>query len=435
MPVALPPFGLRRRPGRAARGARRRPASRRAATLAACGLLLAGGCTVGSGHPAVTRTPGDPAVRALLARQSAAVLHHDRAAFLAGVDPHATRFRARQQKVFADLAKVPLASWSYTLVRTGAFRLPPAADGAVRTAAEVRLGYRLAGYDDEPVTSTAYLTLTRRGSRWYVSSDDDGAPSGHRTDAQLWDYGPVKVVRGKHSVVLGLEPEATLSGYAGDADEAVVQVRNAWGTGGWPGRVVIEAPATLDQTAALLNAKAADYSDIAAVTTGEGGVNTDAPADRVILNPAAFKELSAFGRQAVLTHETTHVATREATTAHTPLWLSEGIADWVAYRTSGRTAPEIAPELAADVRAGHVPERLPTDADFGSTAKGLAQAYEGGWLACRMVADHWSPRTLTSFYRAVARGGTLDARLRSAVGLDTAQFTARWRAYVKQELG
>jgi hypothetical protein len=137
----------------------------------------------------------------------------------------------------------------------------------------------------------------------------------------------------------------------------------------------------------------------------------------------------------VLTHETTHVATRLSTTASTPLWLSEGVADWVAYRDSGRTAREIAPELAADVKAGRPPAALPTAADFRSGAKDLAQAYEGGWLACRLIADQWSPQTLTAFYRAVARGGTLDAHLRAALGIGSAQFTARWRSYVEQELG
>jgi hypothetical protein len=242
------------------------------------------------------------------------------------------------------------------------------------------------------------------------------------------------VVRGAHSLVLGLGSDKTLRGYAGDADKAVPEVRHAWGSG-WPGSVVIEAPATLDQMAALLAVKPADYRDIAAVTTGEGGGNADAPADRVIVNPAAFGELSAFGRQVVLTHETTHVATRQSTTAHTPLWLSEGAADWTAYRDAGRTAPEIAPELAADVRAGHTPAALPTDADFRSSASGLAQAYEGGWLACRMIADQWSPQELTAFYRAVAKGGTLDARLRASLGIGLTDFTARWRTYVEQELG
>ncbi|SEF61299.1 hypothetical protein SAMN05216223_101498 [Actinacidiphila yanglinensis] len=408
----------------------------RAFAVAVSGVLLVGGCTTG-GKKAAAGSGVDAAARSLLAQHAAAVLHHDRTAFLAGIDPSATSFRARQSKVFGNLAEVPLAAWSYQLVRTGAFPLPPTADGTRRTAAEVRLSYRLRGYDARPVVSTAYLTLARHGTRWYLAGDQDGsvgAAGGHRTAVQLWDQGPVRVVRGAHSLVLGLGAARTLRGYADDADKAVPEVRHAFGSG-WPGSVVIEAPSTLDQMAALLAVKPADYQDIAAVTTGEGGGNAAAPADRVIVNPAAFGELSAFGRQVVLTHETTHVATRLSTTAHTPLWLSEGVADWVAYRDSGRTAPEIAPELAADVKAGRTPTALPTDADFRSTAGNLAQAYEGGWLACRMIADQWSPETLTAFYRAVAKGGTLDARLRASLGIGLAEFTTRWRSSVEQELG
>jgi hypothetical protein len=410
-------------------GGRRTGKALTAGTIAVAAALT--GCSAGKPHPA-TPAP-DAALRTLLGQRATALLHHDRTAFLAGIDPHAPAFLAKQQRMFGNIADVPLAAWSYTLVRTGAFPLPPAADGVRRTAVEVQLRYRLTGYDTQPVVSTAYLTLDRRGGRWYVGGDDDGAAGGHRTAVQLWDQGPVKVVRGAHSLVLGLGADKTLRDYADDADQAVPEVRHAWGSG-WPGEVVVEAPASLDQMAALLDAKPADYQDIAAVTTGEGGGNAAAPADRVILNPAAFGELSSFGRQVVLTHETTHVATRRSTDAHTPLWLSEGIADWVAYRDSGRTADEVAPELADDVRAGRTPAALPADADFGSTAGGLAQAYEGGWLACRMIADQWSPDALTAFYRAVAEGGTLDSRLRSTLGVGLADFTARWRAYVKQEL-
>ncbi len=398
-----------------------------------CGAVLVAGCTSGAAKPSAGESVA-AAARTLLAQRSHAVVQRDRAEFLAGIDPKATRFRARQVKVFADLADVPLAAWSYEVVRTGAFALPPSADGSARTAVEVRLEYRLRGYDSRPVVSTAYLTVARRAGHWYLAGDDDGAASGHRTAVQIWDQGPVRVVRGAHSLVLGLGDVRRLRGYAEDADQAVPEVRHAFGSG-WPGDVVVEAPSTLDQMAALLSADPADYRDIAAVTTGEGGGNTAAPADRVVLNPAAFGELSAFGRQVVLTHETTHVATRLSTTASTPLWLSEGVADWVAYRDSGRTAREIAPELAADVGAGRTPAALPTAADFRSDAKDLAQAYEGGWLACRLIADQWSPQTLTAFYRAVAQGGTLDAHLRAALGIGSAQFTARWRSYVEQELG
>ncbi|WP_329179696.1 hypothetical protein [Streptomyces sp. NBC_01477] len=399
--------------------------------------LLAGltGCGGAAHKPA--RPAADPAVQQLLDRRAAAVRQHDQQAFLAGVDPHATRFLAAQRQVFGNLAQVPLADWSYRLVRTDAFPLPPMAGtgGTRRTAAEVQLRYRLSGYDAEPVVSTSYLTLTQRAGHWYVAADDDGASAGHRSAVQLWDQGKVTAVHGTHSLVLGLGDTKTLRGYAADADRAVPQVQHAWGTAGWPGTVVIEAPRTLDQLGALLAADPDDYKGIAAVTTGELGGSAQAPADRVIVNPAAFGELSAFGRQAVLTHETTHVATRLATTAHTPLWLSEGFADWVAYRESGRTAPEIAPELAQDVTAGHIPAALPTAADFRPTSTDLAQAYEGGWLASRLVADEWSPDQLTALYRAAGTGATLDSVLRTHLHLSLTDFTARWRTYVQQELG
>ena len=419
-------------------GSRRRVAARGWVAALAVLAALAGGCTSGGQAPPASSASSaatvDAAVRRLLDQHAAAVLHRDQAAFLAGIDPRAQAYRTRQTAVFANLAQVPLAAWSYTLVRTDAFALAPSADGTYRVAAEVRLGYRLTGYDTEPVESTAYLTLSRRDGHWYIAGDEDGTASGHRGAVQLWDQGPVQVVRGAHSLVLGLGDQAALRGYADNADAAVPAVTRVWGSG-WPGKVVVEVPATLDQMAALIGAAADDYRDIAAVTTGELGADAVAPADRVIVNPRAFGELSDFGRQAVLTHETTHVATRLSTTAHTPLWLSEGIADWVAYRASGRTATRLAPELTTDVLAGRIPTALPADDAFRSTAAGLPQAYEEGWLACRMIADQWSPDTLTAFYRAVAQGGTMDARLRAALGLSLSQFTARWRSYVTQELG
>nr|WSX74091.1 hypothetical protein OH826_09565 [Streptomyces sp. NBC_00899]WSX79844.1 hypothetical protein OH826_41945 [Streptomyces sp. NBC_00899] len=405
------------------------------AVLALLGLLAAlTGCGGVAHKPA--RPAADTAVQQLLDRQAAAVRQHDQQAFLAGVDPRSTRFLADQRRMFGNLAQVPLADWSYRLVRTGAFPLPPAAaaDGTRRTGAQVELRYRLRGYDAQPVVSTSYLTLTQRAGRWYVAADDEGASAGLRSAVQLWDQGKVTVVRGARSLVLGLGDTKTLRGYAADADEAVPQVQHAWGRAGWPGTVVIEAPRTLGQLGELLAANPADYQGIAAVTTGELGGSAQAPADRVIVNPAAFGELSAFGRQVVLTHETTHVATRSATSAHTPLWLSEGFADWVAYRDAGRTAPEIAPELAKDVTAGHLPATLPADADFRPTSTALAQAYEGGWLACRMIADQWSPAQLTALYRAAAAGTPLDTLLHSTLHVSLADFTSRWRMYVQQEL-
>lgn len=143
----------------------------------------------------------------------------------------------------------------------------------------------------------------------------------------------------------------------------------------------------------------------------------------------------------MLTHETTHVATRAHTTAATPLWLSEGYADWVGYRGSGRTAMQVAPELERAVREGRVPAALPVDKDFGFSgdAAKLAQAYEGGWMACRLIADHWGEVRLNDFYRAVGdhgkRAGAVEGALRDVLHTTPEKFTEQWRAYLRAQLG
>ena len=171
--------------------------------------------------------------------------------------------------------------------------------------------------------------------------------------------------------------------------------------------------------AALLGAPATGYRGIAAVTTGEtGAARRSAPADRVIVNPEAYGVLGDFGRQVVLTHETTHVATRADTSAATPLWLSEGFADWVGYRGTGRTPPEAAPELPGRRGAAACPPALPADDDFGfgGDADALARGVRGRLAGLPLIAERWGEAKLTAFYRAVGghrargRGGDGPAR-------------------------
>ncbi|WP_405815798.1 hypothetical protein OG241_14760 [Streptomyces sp. NBC_01390] len=371
------------------------------------------------GRPGIDTASAD--VRRLLDRRSAAVLAGDAAAYAGtGASAQFTRLRA-----------LPLAAWSYRLValrRTGD-------DGAT---ADVELSYRVQGIDKAPVKAGRTLRLTQRhNGRWYV--DDDEPARG--TARQLWDQGTVEAVRGAHSLVLGVgQSPDLLRGYAGLADRAVPAVTDAWG-GAWTKRVVILVPKSLDGMAGLLGSPSSAYRGIAAVTTGEAGGSVTAPADRIIVNPEAYGVLGGFGKQVVLTHETTHVATRTATTAATPLWLSEGYADWVGYRSTGRTAVQAAPELARAVAAGEVPDALPVDADFGfgGDAAKLAQAYEGGWLACRLIADRWGEVRLGEFYRAVGahgkRAGAVQGALAKVLGTTPGEFTGLWREYLRAQLG
>ncbi|MES9524274.1 hypothetical protein [Streptomyces capoamus] len=380
------------------------------------GLLLP---LTGCGGP----TAADSAraeVQRVLDRRAAALLGHDETAYGAtGTRTAYTRLRA-----------LPLASWSYRVTavrRTGA--------GAT---ADADLRYRVAGYDRAPVDVRRTLVLGRTaGGQWYVTAERPAARAGQ----QLWDQGTVTAARGAYSLVLGTGGAAAdLRSYVRLADRAVPAVSGAWGTD-WSRRVVVLVPRSLAGMASLLGSPAAAYRGIAAVTTGEAGGSGRTPADRVVVNPEAYAGLGDPGKQVVLTHETTHVATRARTTAATPLWLSEGYADWIGYLGTGRAPAEAAPELARAVRDGETPPALPGDADFAFTSEptALARAYEGGWLACRMIADQWGPARLGAFYRTVGahgqRAGAVEEALEKVLGTNPREFTARWRAYVRAQLG
>ncbi|MDW4906820.1 hypothetical protein RB628_16090 [Streptomyces sp. ADMS] len=373
----------------------------------------------GDGRPGTDTASAD--VRRLLDRRAAAVLAGDGPAYArTGAPAEFTRLRA-----------LPLAAWSYRL--TALHRTD--GDGAT---ADVELSYRVAGIDKAPMKAGRTLRLTERdGGQWYVDADEPARKAGR----QLWDLGTVRAVRGTHSLVLGVgqSPEA-LRRYAGLADRAVPAVTQAWG-GAWTKRVVVLVPKSLEGMAGLLGSPASAYRGIAAVTTGEVGGSAKAPADRIIVNPEAYGVLGDFGKQVVLTHETTHVATRGATNSATPLWLSEGYADWVGYRSTGRTAVQAAPELARAVTAGGIPDALPGDADFGfgGDAAKLAQAYEGGWLACRLIAGQWGEVRLGEFYRAVGahgkRAGAVEGAMADVLGTTPQEFTVLWRDYLRAQLG
>ncbi|MCI3270299.1 hypothetical protein [Streptomyces cylindrosporus] len=375
-------------------------------------LVACGGGVAGDG--------GKADLQRVLDRRATAVLDRDRAAFVATGAPG----------WFENVRGVPLHSWSY--------RVTALHRGADRVTADAELRYEVEGYDNAPVTVGRRLTLTRDpDGDWYVLSD---APA-KKAAEQLWDQGSVTAVRGKRSLVLGVgQTSELLHGYADLADAAVPAVSAAWGTD-WARHVVVLVPKSLEGMAGLLGSPASQYRGIAAVTTGEVGGPPTAPADRIIVNPDAYGVLGTLGKQVVLTHETTHVATRAHTTAATPLWLSEGYADWIGYLGTGRTAAQAAPELARAVADGQEPAELPTDKDFGFSgdATKLAQAYEGGWLACRMIAGRWGAARLGAFYRAVGdhrtRAGSVEGALKQVLGTTPEKFTAQWREYLRDELG
>lgn len=393
--------------------------------------------------------PRNEAIARLLERRATAMRTHDRAAYLATIDPGAKAFHDVQAAAFDNAAQIPFASWDYELVAADAFTLPAQRlatfGGATVFTAQVDLTYRIDGFDSAPVRSPQYLTFVLRDGAWLVAADTDGADQGMGGAVQVWDLGPVSVLRGDSGIVLGVGDKTDLRSYQKDMDAAVPDVHKVWGRA-WAGKAVVIVPANQEQMARLLGAEPQKYVRIAAVTTGERGADTEsAAADRVIVNPDAFRELGAVERRVVMTHEITHVASRAFTRNWTPTWLSEGFADYVGYLNSGQTIRSAAPELRRDVREGRVPQAMPTDEQFETTQEALPQAYEMGWLACRMIAERWGEEKLVEFYRAVGEAppdgaGQPDQKSRltsafvSVLRISPAEFTTEWVAYVQEQV-
>lgn len=398
------------------------------------GLCLVAGLTAALGylsHRPTGARDRTAAAQRLLDRRAAAVRRHDRASFLTTISPSATAYRTAQRRLFANLRRLPLAGWHYTVTA------PAAGDSAMpdHWTARVRLVYRLRGFDRGPVTRTVYVAFTRRAGGWRISGA--GRPAGRADTAAIWTHGRLRVARGRSCLVLGVgSPSARLRDIARRTDAAVRRVDAAW-PDAWTHRAVVLVPHDGRQAARLVgrgaSARLGTLAALATVLAGPDGTPPPGAGDRVVLAPAGFARLSGLGRDVVLTHELTHVATRRATTGRTPYWLVEGFADYVGYRDRGVPVRTAARELATDVSRGHVPTALPADRDFTADASDLPQSYEQAWLACRMVARRYGEKRLIRLYRAAAHGAP-DRALRRVLGVDRDRFTARWRTELKREL-
>jgi hypothetical protein len=292
-----------------------------------------------------------------------------------------------------------------------------------------------------PTDLTQYPTFTERSGRWYLASLTGRATPGRISATDLWDYGPVDVVRRPHVLVLG--PPSMLGTMHQVADglyDAIPRVTAVWGPD-WPRRVVAEVPATQRELGAITG-DSGDLAPLAALSSAEIRSAHGRPApvgDRVSVNPRVWPSLDALGRRVVLTHELTHVASRADTGSQTPRWLQEGFADYVGFARTGVATGVIAAELGRDVRAGRLPRRLPGDRRFAGSSPRLAQAYQQGWLACRLIAARAGQAGLVRFYRLVgtstaATGPAVDHAFRRVMHLSTRQFTALWRDYVRRQL-
>ncbi|MEU5989529.1 hypothetical protein ABZ806_11150 [Spirillospora sp. NPDC047418] len=401
-----------------------------AAALLAGGACLLGARSGGDGAAGTRASPGDSAEAAgpfgpdaagtVLANRARAVRDGDRIAFLATVGHAPRAFQDAQSRMYDNLRKLPLEGWQERLSNTQA-----ASGESAVVRVEVR--YRLRGFDKGYVARTRYLAFAPASGTWTIAGD--GTSHGFKDDADIWDGGPLTVVKGRSSLVIG--DAAGLTGIAGRLDAAVPVVTGVVGRG-WAQRVVALVPADTALASALAG-PGQSLHEIAALATVAPSAGGGPGEDRVIVSPGTFGRLNALGRDVVLTHELTHVATGGARDRRTPLWLIEGFADYVGYRCVEIGVRAAAGELRREVAAGRVPAALPAAADFAGGSPRLSQAYQEAWLACRMVAGRYGEATLVRLYRAAGRAPEATA-LRDVLGLTRDRFTTLWRDYMKKEL-
>ncbi|MDQ1716105.1 MAG: hypothetical protein QOE89_58 [Pseudonocardiales bacterium] len=385
-------------------------------------------------------------IMSMLNLHARALLARDSTAWADGLDssPGAGDYPSLQRGVFDNLARVPLTTWRYTLVGpvTSSDLLAAAAErlGGRTVILHIQLGYALAAVDPQPTGKDEWLTAVRRGGGWKLASDSDVAASGGQSWHGPWDFGPLQVRRGPHTLVLAHPAHAAEMSVFGElVERSVPVVSRVWGQN-WNSQVAVLIPDT-DAEFAAVTADSGDTRDLAAVSVADQVLpDGTVLGARIVLNPSTLTKLDSAGRRLVVQHELTHIAARGVTSDQMPIWVIEGFADYVGNLGSARSASQIAAELAAEARGGHLPAALPTSADFDGSNARLPQVYEEAWLACRLIADRVGSQGLVRFYKTVSVAARTDPASAAAVGLRTVLkldvniFTRLWKDELRREL-
>ncbi|MCK0114009.1 DUF4157 domain-containing protein [Ornithinimicrobium sp. F0845] len=254
-----------------------------------------------------------------------------------------------------------------------------------------------------------------------VSTDTDpvstgaASPGPDTTGDGSTSPAPTSAVTQERVTVQGSSPQERIEAYHVMAEVALSQVEDLWGPDAVRWQVRVSLPATT-----------AEFSELT------GGAGLQAPAvtvgslagAHIVVHPDSWDRLTPEGRQAVLTHEVTHLAQQGH--GPVPAWLGEGMAEFTAHRHSQLHPTEIAGSALDDVRAGAVPRAWPDPAG-GDTVWG---GYALSWLACLYIAQTWSEDALLKFYEAVADATALSEAFPTVLDVSEAEALERWGAWL-----
>ncbi len=288
----------------------------------------------------------------MLASYAAAVRSHDRAAFLAALDPRRAGFRAQP----AHRLQLAVADAASRVALRGRRRDPrprgePARRSAVRRAGAARprhaASMRLRGVDPVPdrarpvprVHPARRAHLSRRRRR-----------ADRRDDRELGRAVALRSARRRRPALAascsGRPATTARSCSAWPATSTPPSLRSAR-CGGRAGRNASRrsSPPRRPSTRHSPDRRSRETS-AAAVTDGIDSGTGRPYGQRLVLDPTPLAALSTVGERIVLTHEITHLATAAATADITPRWLVEGFAEYVANLHTGQPVATAAARTA-----------------------------------------------------------------------------------------
>lgn len=292
-----------------------------------------------------------------------------------------------------------------------------APDGSWPASVDATWAFR--GFDEAPSRTEVSITFAQADGEVRIA-----AVGGGDRRTPVWMSGPLQVRRGPTTLVLVAGDRVLADEYAVRARAAVPAVRRVLPD--WRARLVVEVPASVEALHEALASDPGTLDNIAATTVAADGSSApDAPI-HVFVNPQVFGEQKQRGAQIVMTHEAVHIATEAATSAM-PLWLVEGFADYVALRDTDLPDSVTARRVIRQVRREGPPAQLPGPQEFDTGAQHLGAAYEGAWLACRVLVDIGDEASLVRFYERVRAGAPVGPALSRSFGLTQRELTGEWR--------
>lgn len=213
--------------------------------------------------------------------------------------------------------------------------------------------------------------------------------------------------------------------YEAMAQTALAETEDLWGKGSVELPVSVVLPASAQEFEELTGGPASSR-DAPAVTVG-----TMARA-HVVVHPDSWDLLTVEGRQAVLTHEVSHLS-MQGDGAVAP-WLGEGLAEYTAHRTSALAPSTIAGSALDGVRAGELPTTWPTLATQAGQVRSRTNtwgSYAMSWLACLYVAEVWSEADLLVLYEQVAGGTRLEDAIPAVLGVSQEAAITGWQVWLR----